>query len=56
MIVERRTTPLWTNNDRQAEIVSKELSYADSKECIERKLIDLMLGAMGFAYNEGNAD
>ena len=56
MIVERRIIPLWPNNDRQAEIVSKELSYADSTECIERELIYLKLGAMGFAYNEENAD
>ena len=56
MIVERRATPLWPNNNQQAEIISKELSYADSTECIERELIDLMLGAMGFAYNEDNAD
>ena len=36
MIVERRTTPLRPNNNRKAELVSKQLSYATSTECIER--------------------
>ena len=31
-------------------------SYADSTECIERELITLLLEAMGFVYNEDNAD
>ena len=56
MLVESSTIPLWPNNDRQAELVSKELSYADSTECIERKLITLLLEAVGFACNEDNAD
>ena len=56
MIVERRTVPLWPNNDRQTELVSKELSYADWTECIERDLKTLLLEAMGFVYNEENDD
>ena len=36
MVVEIRTIPLWPNNDRQAELVSNELSYADSIECMDR--------------------
>ena len=55
MIVER-SIPLLPNNDRQAENVSKELSYADPTECIKRELIVLLLEAMGFAYSEDNAD
>ena len=35
MVVERRTIPLWPNNDRQAELASNELSYVDSTECIK---------------------
>ena len=31
-------------------------SYADSTECIKRELITLLLGALGFVYNEDNAD
>ena len=31
-------------------------SYADSTECIERELITLLQEAMGFVYNEDNAD
>ena len=56
MVVERRTIPLWPNDDRQAQLVSNELSHADSTECIERKLIALLLDAMDFAYNKDNAD
>ena len=56
MLVERRTIPLWPNDDWQAELVSRELSYADSTECIKRELIALLLEAMGFACNEDNAD
>ena len=57
MIIER-TIPLWPNNDWQAELVSKELSYTDSTECIDRELIALLLEAMDFAYSHGedNAD
>ena len=47
------TTPLWPNNDRQADLFKN--SYADSTECTERALIALLLEAMGFAYNEENA-
>ena len=39
MILEMITIPLWPNNNRQAELVSKDLSYAYSTECIERELI-----------------
>ena len=56
MIVERRTIPLWPNNDWQIELVSKELSCADPTECIERDLKALLLEAMGFAHNEDNRD
>ena len=56
MVVERRTIPLWPDNDRQAELISKELSYADSTECIEKELIALLLEVMAFAYNNDNAD
>ena len=56
MLVERRTIPLWPNDDRQAELVSKESSYADSTECIGTELMALLLEAMGFACNEDNAD
>ena len=55
MIEERRTIPLWPNNCRQAELVFNQ-SYADSTEYIERKLTTLLLEAMGFVYNEDNAD
>ena len=56
MIGERRTICVWPNNDWRAELVSNELSYRDSTECIERELIALLLEAMAFAYNEDNAD
>ena len=56
ILVERRTIPLWPNDDRQAESVTKELSYAGSTECTEIELIALLLEAMGFACNEDNAD
>ena len=39
MILEMITIPLWPNNNRQAELVSKDLSYSYSTECIERELI-----------------
>ena len=53
MIIERRTIPLRPSNDWQAELVSKELSYTDSTESIERELVALLLEAMGFAYSHG---
>ena len=56
MIVERRTIPLWPNNDWQTELVSKELSCAYWTECIERDLKVLLLEAMGFVHNEDNDD
>ena len=56
MIVERRTIPLWPNNDRQTGLVSKELSYANWAECIETELTAFLLEAMGFVYNEGNVE
>ena len=55
-VVERRTIPLWPNKYRQTEFVSNELSYVDSKECIERELIALLQDAMYFAYNKDNTD
>ena len=54
MIVERRTIPLWPNNDWHTELVSKELSCADRTECIERDLKAHLLEAMAFVHNEDN--
>ena len=56
MIVERRTIPLWPNNDWQTELVSNELSCADWTECIERYLKALLLEAMDFVHTEDNDD
>ena len=55
MIVERRTIPLRPNNNRQAELFKKKISYVNSTECIERELVAFLLEAMR-QYNKDNAD